>query len=102
MLIKVIIFFLATPNIKNNEIDFLNVNYLTKERYEESPEIMLREDDILLTKDGSTLGTVNIVKELPSKTTVNSSIAVLRFKKDYGRFVFFIKLNLITFKILLN
>jgi type I restriction enzyme S subunit len=83
-------FFLATPNIKNNEIDFVNVNYLTKERYDESPEIMLEIDDILLTKDGSTLGTVNIVKYLPSKGTVNSSIAVLRFNKHFfNKFVFY-------------
>jgi len=68
--------FLATPNIKDEEIDFQNVNYLTKERYYESPEIMLKINDILLAKDGSTLGTVNIIKYLPTKATVNSSIAV--------------------------
>jgi type I restriction enzyme S subunit len=83
-------FFLATPNIKENEIDFVNVNYLTKQRYDESPEIMLEIDDILLTKDGSTLGTINIVKNLPSKGTVNSSIAVLRFNKHYfNKYVFY-------------
>jgi len=81
--------FIATPNIKYKEIDFKNVNYLTKERYEESPEIMLTVGDILLTKDGSTLGTINIVKYLPSKTTVNSSIAVLRFKTINHDFVFY-------------
>jgi len=81
--------FLATPNIKYEEIDFRNVNYLTKERYYESPEIMLRVGDILLTKDGSTLGTVNIVKHLPKNTTVNSSIAVVRFKQDNSRFIMY-------------
>lgn len=70
--------FLATPNIKNTEIDFENVNYITAERYFESPEIMLEVDDVLLAKDGSTLGTVNVIKELPRSATVNSSIAVIR------------------------
>jgi len=74
--------FLSTPNIKNKDIDFANVNYITYERYIESPEIMLQEEDILLTKDGSTLGTINIVTSLPSEATVNSSIAVIRFKKQ--------------------
>ena len=69
--------FLATPNIKDNNIDFNNVNYISKQRYEESPEIMLTEGDVLLTKDGSTLGTVNVVRYLPREATVNSSIAVL-------------------------
>jgi type I restriction enzyme S subunit len=81
--------FIATPNIKYKDIDFKNVNYLTQERYEESPEIMLKIDDIVLTKDGSTLGTVNIVSYLPSKTTVNSSIAVLRFKTANSKFMFY-------------
>lgn len=78
-------FFLSTPNIKHREIDFENVNYITKQRYDEAPEIMLKEGDILLTKDGSTLGTVNIVKYLPAEGTVNSSIAVLRFENGYDK-----------------
>ncbi|QSV66414.1 MAG: restriction endonuclease subunit S [Aphanizomenon flos-aquae DEX188] len=82
--------FLATPNIKNEDyIDFQNVNYITSERYFESPEIMLEKNDILLVKDGSTLGIVNIVRELPSPSTVNSSIAVVRItKKLYSEFLF--------------
>lgn len=70
--------FLATPNIKDTEIDFVNVNYITRERYEESPEIMLQSGDVLVTKDGSTTGTTNIVRALPAPATVNSSIAVIR------------------------
>jgi len=80
--------FLATPNIKNKEIDFLNVNYITRKRYYESPEIILKTNDIVLTKDGSTLGTANIVSYLPSKATVNSSIAIIRLKKENSKFIF--------------
>lgn len=69
--------FLATPNIKGLCIDFENVNYINEHRYEESPEIRLREGDVLLAKDGSTLGTVNVVRSLPRPATVNSSIAVI-------------------------
>jgi type I restriction enzyme S subunit len=74
--------FLSTPNIKNKEIDYENVNYITEERYLESPEIMLKNGDVLLVKDGSTLGIVNIVKNLPSPTTVNSSIGVLKNRSN--------------------
>lgn len=72
--------FLATPNIKDKEIDFINVDRITKVRYDESPEIMLKKGDILVTKDGSTTGTTNAVRSLPEPATVNSSIAVLRSK----------------------
>lgn len=68
---------LATPNIKRRDIDFENVNYITDKRYEESPEIQLSIGDVLLVKDGSTLGIVNVVRYLPKNATVNSSIAVL-------------------------
>jgi type I restriction enzyme, S subunit len=69
--------FLSTPDIKGAVIEFEDVNFITRARYEESPEIQLRVGDVLLAKDGSTLGTVNVVRELPRPTTVNSSIAVI-------------------------
>lgn len=84
--------FLATPNIKEAKIDFENVNYISEDRYEESPEIKLAVGDVLLAKDGSTLGTVNVVKVLPGPATVNSSIAVITphasITGPYLRFVF--------------
>lgn len=70
--------FLATPNLKGNSIDFENVNYITRWRYDESPEIQLRIGDVLIVKDGSTLGISNFVRHLPRPTTVNGSIAVVR------------------------
>ncbi len=60
-----------------------NVNYdvayhITEERYLESPEIMLKENDILLCKDGAGIGKLGIVKDLNKKATVNSSLLVIR------------------------
>ena len=82
--------FLSTPNIKEKDIDFENVNYITYERYIESPEIIIQQGDILLTKDGSTLGTTNIVSSLPREATVNSSIAVVRFNKDvFKKYIYY-------------
>lgn len=68
---------LATPNIKDELIDYQGANKITQDRYEESPEIKLSPGDVLLTKDGSTIGTVNRVRELLEPATVNGSIAVL-------------------------
>ena len=69
---------LATPNIKDFGIDFESVVYVSEERYLESPEIMLQDGDVLLAKDGSTLGTVNVVRSLPRPSTLNGSIALIR------------------------
>lgn len=83
--------FLSTPNLKGIAIDFENVNYITEERYRESPEIMLREGDVLLAKDGATLGIVSVVRHLPAPATVNGSIAVIRPRASLdSRFLFYV------------
>lgn len=82
--------FLATPNIKKQKIDFENVNYISKFRFDESPELKLRNGDVLLAKDGSTLGIVNIVSDLQQEATVNGSIALLRTSLMEPRFLRFV------------
>lgn len=80
---------LATPDIKDPEIRYAQANKITYERYTESPEIMLQDGDVLLTKDGSTIGTVNVVRDLPGPATVNGSIAVLTPTGEIcGRYLF--------------
>lgn len=64
-------------NIIDNKIDWSNCGYISKERYNESPEIMLQKGDILITKDG-TIGKVAMVNELKKPTTVASGLFVLR------------------------
>jgi type I restriction enzyme S subunit len=63
---------------------FKDVNHITIERYEESPEIKLRIDDILLCKDGAGIGKVGIIKNLPSIATVNSSLLVINSKEVFN------------------
>ena len=58
-------------------VDWNNCGFITKDRYEESPEIMLQEGDILISKDG-TLGKIGYVKGLTTPCTVASGIFVLR------------------------
>ena len=58
-------------------VDWNNCGFISKERYMESEEIMLKENDILISKDG-TLGKIGYVKNLTSFCTVASGIFVLR------------------------
>ena len=70
--------FIGTPNIdETGKIDWKNVYYITKERYEESPEIMLSKGDVLLTKDGAGIGKCAYIDVLPTEATTNSSLAVI-------------------------
>ncbi|MBP1926577.1 type I restriction enzyme S subunit [Sedimentibacter acidaminivorans] len=59
-------------------VDYSEVNRITDERYIESPEIMVQNDDILLTKDGAGIGKLGFVKGLEEKATVNSSLLLIR------------------------
>ena len=63
---------------------FKDANHITIERYEESPEIKLQLDNILLCKDGAGIGKVGIIKNLPDKATVNSSLLVINAKEVFN------------------
>lgn len=58
-------------------IDWNKAGYISAERYEESPEIMLKIGDILLSKDG-TIGKIGYVDKLETPTSVASGIFVIR------------------------
>lgn len=75
--------FLSAFNIVNNHLSWDELNYITKERYDESPEIMLSVGDIVLVKDGAGIGKCARIDELPmGEATVNSSLAVITPNDD--------------------
>lgn len=55
------------------------------------PHIILKNDDVLITKDG-TIGKVAVVHELPKPATLNAGVFVVRpddrFNKEYISYVF--------------
>ncbi|WXG44287.1 MAG: restriction endonuclease subunit S [Promethearchaeati archaeon SRVP18_Atabeyarchaeia-1] len=71
--------FLAVKDIREDgTIDWDGItDHLNDFRYSESPEIQLKDHDVLVTKDG-TIGKIGFLESVPSKATVNSSILVVR------------------------
>ena len=69
---------ISPSNMKNYYMDFLDCSYLSWEKYEESPEIMIFNGDILFVKTGSTYGKSSLVDKLPEKATINPQIIVLK------------------------
>ena len=70
--------FLSAFNIIENHLDWSELNYITQERYDESPEIKLSVGDLLIVKDGAGIGKCARIDELPlGEATVNSSLAVI-------------------------
>ena len=58
-------------------IDYSTCKYVSKERYEMDSNIQIRNDDVLVTKDGS-IGKVAIVKNLELPATLNAGVFVIR------------------------
>ena len=69
---------LSPSNIVNNSMNYDNCSYITWRKYEESPEIMIYNGDILLVKTGSSYGKSTIVQNLPEKATINPQFVVLK------------------------
>lgn len=69
----------GTDFTTNNTIDFDHCVYVSKERYEQDPYIQIKEDDVLITKDG-TLGKIAYISELPIPATLNGGVFVVRGK----------------------
>ncbi|MCD0464065.1 restriction endonuclease subunit S [Flavobacterium sp. ENC] len=64
-------------------VEFKDAYNITEKRYEESPEIKLAVNDVLLCKDGAGIGKIGIVKQLNEKATINSSLAIIRGKEAF-------------------
>jgi len=64
-------------DFKNGVIEWDDCHHIGWDRYKEDPYIHLKEDDLLITKDG-TIGKVALIKILPNKATLNSGIFLVR------------------------
>ena len=77
-----------------DEVTYNRVYHITDKRYEESPEIMVEEGDVLLTKDGAGIGKLGYVKCLPQKATINSSLLLIRpSNAAISKFIYYILLG---------
>lgn len=76
-------YLLTGTDFDKGRINWHRSYHVSEERYKEDPYIQLKENDLLITKDG-TIGKVAIVKNLPGKACLNSGIFVTRpTKKEY-------------------
>lgn len=60
------------------EVNLSQAYHISEHRYDESPEIKLQNDDVLLCKDGAGIGKLAIVKNLNEPATINSSLLLIR------------------------
>jgi len=73
---------LGVGNIsKDGYLDMTNITRILEERYEESPEIKVRNGDVLLAKTGATIGKSCVVENLNEPATVNAAVNIFRIRK---------------------
>lgn len=61
----------------NYQVDFDHCVYVDEIRYTQDPNIQLRPNDVLITKDG-TLGKMAVIEDLPKPATLNGGLFVIR------------------------
>lgn len=64
-------------DFENGKVVWDRCYHITKERYEEAPEIHVKESDLLITKDG-TIGKLAYIDVLPGETSLNSHLLIIR------------------------
>lgn len=85
---------MSPSNINNaGDLNFTKSTYITWEKYNESPEIMLENGYTVLVKTGSTYGKVAFIKDLKDKTTINPQLVVLKPTKINSFFLYLIVSN---------
>ena len=78
----------SPTNIVDNKLTIECKNtYITREKYDESPEIKRSNGDILFVKTGSTLGKSALVAGLKEDASINPQIVVMRVEKDTENFM---------------
>lgn len=83
---------------KNGKIVWNECYFVDEARYKQDKNIQLKENDILVTKDG-TIGKVALVSDLLYPATLNSGVFVIRPKQDeFNQKFFFYMLQSSIFK----
>ena len=77
---------LSPSNIIDGKIDYSKCSYLSWKKYYESPEIMIKEGDVIFVKTAS-VGKSALITHLPIETTLNPQIVVFKNLKIENRYL---------------
>ncbi len=68
----------ATHLTESGCLDLSSPVHLSREKYEESPEIMLQKNDLIFTQRGNTIGKVGLLENDIGEATINPCVLILR------------------------
>lgn len=77
---------LSPSNLENGLMKYTRCSYISWEKYNESPEIMIKLNDVLMVKTGSSYGKVALVDVLPLEATINPQLIVFKNIKGDNKY----------------
>ena len=80
---------LSPANINNNRLSLNNCTYISWEKYYESPEIMIAQNDIIFCKTGS-VGKTAIIHHVAYKMTINPQLTIFRSKEVHPSYLYYV------------
>ena len=80
---------LSPANINNNRLSLNNCTYISWEKYYESPEIMIAQNDIIFCKTGS-VGKTAIIHHVACKMTINPQLTIFRSKEVHPSYLYYV------------
>jgi len=80
---------LSPSNMINGKLDFSKCTYLSWDKYNESPEIKMRDHDVVMVKTGSTIGKVSFAEKIEYPTTINPQLVLYKKIKCNPKFLFY-------------
>lgn len=78
---------LSPKNIINGELNLDKCTYIKWDKYYESPEIMIKPNEIIITKTGSSVGRTTFVRRVVHPMTLNPQLVVLKNISENAEFL---------------
>lgn len=79
----------SPSDIHNQRIDYKDCDYISWEKYEQSPEIKVANGDILFCKTAS-IGKCALIRDLPEKATINPQFVLLNSFSCDNRYLYYV------------
>ncbi len=88
-------YLITGTDFDNGKINWDSCVHITQERYNEDADIHIKENDLLITKDG-TVGKVALALNCPPNVSLNSGVLLIRNTKNikyFSKYLFYIILS---------
>lgn len=88
-------YLITGTDFENGKVNWETCVHITKARFKEDELLHIRENDLLITKDG-TVGKVAVAKDCPNEVSLNSGVMIIRNNSKYrfhGRYMYYLLLS---------